>query len=107
MQSFQSASCIFVKQLKFSAISHELGEHIVLEKHENDLKLGNVKLVFLFGGIPHAVYQACNGIYICGKNVYAMHRWAQLTQKLAPLTAIPLIEMIIFANANPMRQIFR
>ena len=67
MQSFQSASCIFVEQLKFCGISHKLGEYIVLEKHEIDLKLGNVKLVFLFGGIPLAVYQACNGIYICGK----------------------------------------
>ena len=34
------------------------------------------------------------------------HRWAQLTQKLAPLTAIPLIEKISFANANLITQIF-
>ena len=27
-------------------------------------------------------------------------------QKLAPLTAIPLIEKISFANANPIKQIF-
>ena len=27
-------------------------------------------------------------------------------QKLAPLTAIPLIENISFANANPIAQIF-
>ena len=27
-------------------------------------------------------------------------------QELAPLTAIPLIEKIIFANANPITQIF-
>ena len=75
MQGFQSASCIFVEQPKFCWISHKLGEHVVLEKHENDLKLGNVKLLFLFGGIPHAVYQACNGMCICG----------QLTPKLAPV----------------------
>ena len=35
------------------------------------------------------------------------HRWAQLTQKLAPLTAIPLMENNSFANANPITQIFR
>ena len=35
------------------------------------------------------------------------HRWAQLTQKLAPLTAIPLIEKICFASANPITQILR
>ena len=34
------------------------------------------------------------------------HRWAQLTLKLAPLTAIPLIKKISFANANPITQIF-
>ena len=36
-----------------------------------------------------------------------LHRWAQLMQKLAPLTAVPLIENISYANANPITQIFR
>ena len=35
------------------------------------------------------------------------HRWAQLTQKLASLTAIRLIENISFANANLISQVFR
>ena len=35
-----------------------------------------------------------------------LHSWAQLTQKLAPLTAIPLVENISLANANPITQIF-
>ena len=35
------------------------------------------------------------------------HRWAQLTQKVAPLTANPIIKKISFANANPITQIFR
>ena len=34
------------------------------------------------------------------------HRWAQLMQKLAPLTAIPLIKKISFANANLITQMF-
>ena len=36
-----------------------------------------------------------------------LNRRAQLTHKLAPLTAIPLIEKISFANASPITQIFR
>ena len=34
-------------------------------------------------------------------------RWAQLTQKLAPLTASPIIKKISFTNANPITRIFR
>ena len=64
MQGFQSASCIFAEKLKFCGILHEVGVHIVLEKQENDLQLRNVKVLFLHGGIPHAIYQACNG-YAC------------------------------------------
>ena len=35
-------------------------------------------------------------------SIYFQHRWAQLTQKLAPLTASPIIKKISFANANPI-----
>ena len=35
------------------------------------------------------------------------YRWAQLTQKLAPLLAIPLIENTSFVNVNPITQFFR
>ena len=56
MQCFQSVSCIFVEQLKFCRILHKLGKYVALEKQENDLILGNVKLLFLFGEISHAVY---------------------------------------------------
>ena len=34
------------------------------------------------------------------------HRWAQLTQKLALLTASSIVKKISFANANPMARIF-
>ena len=35
------------------------------------------------------------------------HRWAQLTQKLAPLTASPIIKKISFAKTNRITRIFR
>ena len=57
MQGFQSVGCIFVEQLKFCEILHKLSEHMVLKKQQNDLKLGNVIVVFFFfGGIPLSVY---------------------------------------------------
>ena len=62
MQGFDNSSCVFVESLKFRGILHTLHEHILVKKKNNDLKLGNVKV--LFGGRPHAVIQTCDGIYM-------------------------------------------
>ena len=40
------------------------------------------------------------------KMIDIKHRWTLLTQKLAPLTASPIIKKISFANANPITRIF-
>ena len=87
MQGFQSASCIFAEKLKFCGISHEVGERIVLEKQENDLQLGNAKVLFLHGGISYAIYQACNGIYKpdVGLHVLVINEVSCLDEDISPL----------------------
>ena len=95
MQGFQSASCIFAEKLKFRGISHEVGEHIVLEKQKNDLQLGKVKVLFLHGEIPYAIYQACNGIYMpdVGLHVIVMNEVSCLDADISPLKCTSLTDI--------------
>ena len=102
MQGFQSASCIFAEKLKFCGISHEVGEHIVLEKQENDLQLGNVKVLFLHVGIPYAIYQACNGIYMTdvGLHVLVMNKMSCLDADISPLKCTSLADIFYMEHVH-------
>ena len=72
MQGVDKLSCVFVESFKFRGILHQLHEHLVLEKQGNDLKLGNVKVLFLFDRAPYAVYQTCHGMHMPDVGLYSV-----------------------------------
>ena len=66
-----------------------------MEKQENDLQLRNVKVLFLHGGIPYAIYQACNGMCMpdVGLHVVVMNEVSCLDVDISPLKCTSLADI--------------
>ena len=105
-RSCEGLAVIWTRIVEPSKVGEDLfffGDHLIFNKKspQSYSRLMKIWVKFLYGGIklPKKPPPPFAKSWLRAR--------AQLTQKLGPLTAIPLIEKISFANVNPMTQIFR